>query len=113
VEWSPVPSADLGLSSRYVSKSYLDNTESADLETPAYFALDASGSYAFDRWASAGRPRLRVQVNNILDDKDIRLSGYAYQYLQQKAGGGSALLGIPYYYPLATRSVFVTLDFRL
>jgi len=113
LEWSPVPATDLGLSSRYVARSYLDNTENSGLETPGFFALDASAGIAIDRWARAGRPRLRVRVNNLLDNRSIRASGYAYQYFQQNAGGGQRLQGIPYYYPLATRSIFATLDFRL
>jgi len=113
LEWSPGPAALLSLSGRYVSTSNLDNTGDPGLVTPAFTVLDAMGSIGLDRLAGAGRPRFRVQVNNVLDNRKIRASGYSYQYFQENAAGGRSLQGIPYGYPLATRSVYVTIDVHL
>ena len=57
----------------------------------------------------SGAPVVRVQATNLLNNERLWPSGYSYQFFVRGAGGPS-LDGISYYYPLATRSVFVTLD---
>jgi iron complex outermembrane receptor protein len=112
VEWKP--SADLGLiaSGRFVDEAQLDNTGSPDYRTPSWFSLDAQATLSLRRLVRRGEPRIRVQATNLLDDRRLYASGYSYQYLVQDPAGGETLLGTRYYYPLATRSVFVTLDVR-
>ena len=83
-----------------MGRAYLDNTNSAALDTPAYFVTDASFSYAVTSWA-----RVSLQVNNVLDNHDIRPSGYSYPYFF-----GEELTGTAYYYPHATRNAVVLLD---
>ena len=59
-----------------------------------------------------GEPRIRVQATNLLDDDRLWPSGYSYLYFVRDAAGQDTLEGTAYYYPLATRSVYVTLDVR-
>ena len=59
---------------------------------------------------SGGRPRLKLQVNNVLDNRKLWPRGYSYLYANRDASGAETLAGIPYYYPLATRSAYVSLD---
>jgi iron complex outermembrane receptor protein len=96
---------------RYVGESQLDNTGSGDLIAPAYFNLDLRASFELARWRAAGRPRMTVYLNNVLDDHDQYPSGYSYQYFTRYADGSQVLAGTPYYYPLAARNFVVTLDF--
>jgi iron complex outermembrane receptor protein len=112
-EWDVAAWLTLGGSGRYVSKSYLDNTEIDALRTPAWFNLDAQVSLELKRWFRAGAPQLRVFVTNVLDNRRLFPSGYSYQYITREFGRPDTLSGIPYYYPLATRSVFVALDLRM
>jgi len=59
---------------------------------------------------SKGDPKIRVQATNLLDSQRIWPSGYSYLYFERGQEGSETLFGTSYYYPLATRSVYVTLD---
>jgi iron complex outermembrane receptor protein len=113
LDWTPTPALGLGVAGRYVAKSYLDNTQNDALATPRFFDLDATLLVNLGRWIRTGQPRLRVRVNNVLDNHRIYLSGYSYLFLTQDGAGGESLGGTAYYYPLATRGVFVALDLKL
>ena len=112
VEWSPRRDARLGVAGRWVGESQLDNTGNAAFRTPSFFGLDAFASVSLARWFAHGEPRLRVQATNLLNDHRIWPGGYSYLYLNRDEMGAETLAGSSYYYPLATRSVFVTLDVR-
>lgn len=112
VEWSPNSLLTIGATGRYVARSYLDNTDHRDLATPSYFNLDVSAVVDLSPIVAMGSPRLRVQIHNALDNQRIRASGYSYQYLSRDDDGEESLSGLAYYYPLATRAIFVTMDFR-
>lgn len=113
VEWKPAANLLIGVNMRYVSSSYLDNTNSDGFRTPAFFNMDATFHWDLSRWVKHGAPRLRLQVNNVLNNKRIWPSGYSYLYFIRGADGSESLLGTPYFYPLATCSAFVALDFQL
>jgi iron complex outermembrane receptor protein len=108
-DWSPRPWLQVAATGRYVSESQLDNTGNAYFRVPSSFSLDGSLVVDLSRRAKAVKPRLRIQVNNVLDRR-IYASGYSYLFLTRDAGGRDALGGIPYYYPLATRAVYVSLE---
>jgi iron complex outermembrane receptor protein len=112
VEWNP--SSDLGLlvGGRWVDRAQLDNTGNPGFRTPSFFDLDAQASVSLRRWVKHGEPRVRVQATNLLDDDRLWPSGYSYLYFVRDGGAQEALEGTRYYYPLATRSVYVTLDVR-
>lgn len=112
VETSALAGLTAGLTGRYVAASWLDNTNTEGLEAPRFFQLDASFRFDLSRLVAAGRPRLSVRVNNLLDNRRIFPSGYSYAYVTRNAGRDD-ISGIPYYYAAATRSVSVTLDLGL
>ncbi|MCM3875236.1 MAG: hypothetical protein NEA02_02340, partial [Thermoanaerobaculia bacterium] len=112
-ETTALPGFTVGATGRYVAASWLDNTNAEGLEAPRTFQLDAVLAVDLSRWIPAGKPRLKVQVNNVLDNRKLWPRGYSYLYANRDAAGSETLAGIPYYYPLATRSVYVTLDLGL
>jgi iron complex outermembrane recepter protein len=101
-----------GLTGRYVAASWLDNTDTEGLEAPRFFQLDATFRFDLSRFVAAGKPRLSVRVNNLLDNRRVFPSGYSYLYVTRDAGQDTPG-GIPYYYASATRNVSVTLDLGL
>ncbi len=108
--WDATPWLTLGGSGRYVSRAWLDNTNSNELYAPDWVRVDASASADLSRWVPLGRPRLRLEVTNLLDAGDLFASGYSYLYRVQDASGAEAEQGIRYFYPLATRAFQVLLD---
>jgi hypothetical protein len=112
VEWSPGRVARIALAGRWVGEAQLDNTGNPDFRTPSFFGLDASLGLSFARWVRRGEPRVRVQATNLLNDRRMWPGGYSYLFLSRDDAGTETLAGSSYYYPLATRSVFVTLDVR-
>jgi iron complex outermembrane recepter protein len=111
-DWQPRPWLRAGLAGRWVATSYLDNTGDAAFATPSAFTLDASARLDLSRWARRGKPALRAQVTNVLNNRHAYPSGYSYRYFTERAGGLEAG-GQSYYYPLATRSLLVMLDLSL
>jgi iron complex outermembrane receptor protein len=113
---TPVPWLTVGAAGRYVGTAHLDNTDSPVFTAPAFVGLDADASVALSRlvpFAAGAAPRLRVQVTNVFDNRRMFPSGYSYQFFTLDAGGHQGPGGSRYYYPQATRSVFVMLDLRL
>jgi iron complex outermembrane receptor protein len=110
VDWTPSSTLGLGLAARWVDESQLDNTGNPDFRTPSWFNLDGRLILSLARWVKKGEPKIRVQATNLLDDDRIWPSGYSYLYFVRGPGASEVLEGTSYYYPLATRSVYVTLD---
>ena len=111
-EWSHGETR-IGLVARYVSDAQLDNTGLREFRTPSYKNLDLRASVGLSRFWTAGRPRIVLFVNNLLDSDEQLPSGYSYQFLNRDAGGRDSLDGISFYYPLATRNVVVSLEIDL
>jgi iron complex outermembrane receptor protein len=111
VEYAPARWLTLTAAGRYVSTSHLDNTGDDGFRTPDFFGLDAGARVSLERWIKKGKPRLSVRVLNVFDNRRIWPSGYSYQYFNEDASGVLQPAGISYFYPQATRSVFVSLDF--
>ena len=112
-EWAPVKGLRVSAFGRYVAKAYLDNTRNETTTTPGFWNLDATAALDLGRWIKVGQPRLRLQVNNVFDNRRMFASGYSYLYFTRDTGGAQTLTGTPYYYPLATRAVFLGLDLKL
>jgi iron complex outermembrane receptor protein len=114
-DYAPVKWLTLGGGGRYVGTTHLDNTNSSAFTAPSFFGLDADASIslgAFLPFAAGAAPRLRVQATNLLDNRRMFPNGYSYQYFILDGGGAMQPAGTRYYYPQATRSVFVMLDLR-
>jgi len=110
-EWKPVPQLGLAAAGRYVSAAQLDNTGNPGFRTPAFFTLDAQASLSLARLVPKGAPRILVQAVNLLNETRAWPSGYSYLYFVRGAAGDT-LAGSSYYYPLATRGVYATLEVR-
>ncbi len=110
VEWAN-DSTSVGLLGRYVSESQLDNTGLARFRLPALTNLDLRASHSLGRWWSGARPQIVLFANNLLDDTNQFGSGYSYQFLNRSSSGPATLDGIPFYYPMATRNIVVSLRF--
>ncbi len=109
VDWSAAPWLTLGALGRYVNGSFLDNTNEPGFSTPTWIRLDASVRLDLSRWIPAGHPKLRLSLENLLNNERIWASGYSTLWLEQGARGAS-VAGIPSYFPLATRSAYLALD---
>jgi len=112
VDWNPARELGFVVGGRFVDVAQLDNTGNPDFRTPAWFSLDAQATLSLKRLVKRGEPRIRVQATNLFDDRELWPSGYSYLYFVPDAAGRDTLQGTRYYYPLATRSVYVTLDVR-
>jgi iron complex outermembrane receptor protein len=112
VEWKPLADVGVLLGGRWVDSAQLDNTGNPGFRTPSFFDLDLQATLSLARWVKRGAPRVRVQATNLLDGDRLWPSGYSYLYFVRDGAGRDALEGTAYYYPLATRSVYVTLDVR-
>jgi iron complex outermembrane receptor protein len=111
VEWKPTKAAGFLAAGRFVDAAQLDNTGNPGFRTPSFFTLDLQASLSLEAWVKRGAPRIRVQATNLFDERRAWPAGYSYLYFVRD-GGSDTLSGTPYYYPLATRSVYVTLDVR-
>ena len=100
-DYSPNARFTTNATARYVGRSYLDNTNDAAFDAPAFFLVDARASYAVTSWA-----RLTLQVNNLLDADRVYPSGYSYRFFSDDVNTGTA-----YYYPQAGRNAVVLMDF--
>ena len=63
--------------------------------------LEGSGAYTF-----ANNLRLRVQVNNVLNNKRVWPSGYSYLFITPQ----KTVDGVSYFYPQATRNAVVMVE---
>ena len=112
VEWAH-SGTSVALMGRYVDDAQLDNTGLERFRLPSYTNVDLRTSVNLGRWWAAANPRLTLFINNLFDNDDQYPNGYSYQFLNQDSTGGQTLDGIPYYYPLATRNVVLTLELDL
>lgn len=101
VDYAPNSRFTTNATARYAGRSYLDNTNDAAFDAPAFFLIDARASYAVTSWA-----RVTLQVNNLLDADRVYPSGYSYRFFSDGVNSGTA-----YYYPQAGRNAVVLMDF--
>jgi iron complex outermembrane recepter protein len=87
--FAATPKMWLALEARYTSRSFLDNTDDPIYVLPAALNVDASASWHVKNYEIVGR------INNLLDSN--------------KYGSGYAGDGVPDYYVVPPRNVFVTL----
>ena len=109
VEWTDRDTS-IGLMGRYVAESQLDNTGLSQFQTPSFTNLDLRASQSLSRWVQDLDARVTLFVNNLLDNPDQLPSGYSYQFLTRDGAGKDSFDGIPFYYPLATRNLVVSLQ---
>jgi len=103
IEFAASSKTTFGLTARHVGRSFLDNTNNASFVAPAFTTFEANGAFALAR-----NVNIRVQINNLLNNKRVFPSGYSYLFLTPQR----TIEGVSYYYPQATRNASVMVDFR-
>ena len=103
IDYAASSTLALGATVRHVGRSYLDNTNNGSFVAPAFTTVDANAGIRLSRQTS-----VRIQVNNILNNKRIFPSGYSYLFLNPDR----TISGISYYYPQATRNAVITVEWR-
>lgn len=88
---------DAELTTKYVSKQYLDNTQNESRAIDAYLVNDIRLGYSFTNIEFAKAITATLKINNVLD-KEYETNGYTYGFI---AGGEQRF---NYYYPQAGRN---------
>lgn len=94
------------LVTKYVSRQYLDNTQTEARSIDPYLVNDIRLGYNFSSLPVLSGLQANLQVNNILDEK-YETNGYTFGYI---VGGDEQHFN--YYYPQAGRNFRLQLSFR-
>ena len=94
------------LTTQYVSRQYLDNTQNVDRSIDPYLVNDVRISYRLSDLPVAERITATLQINNILNEEYVS-NGYTFGWI---AGGQERFFN--FYYPQAGRNVLFNLEFR-
>ena len=100
------PKWQINLTSKYVSKQYLDNTQNEKRALNSYFLQDVNTSYTLlkkQKWNA----QIQFFINNIFDRK-YEPNGYTYSYLYEGAVATSNN-----YYPMAGRNYWLSLKINI
>ncbi len=82
LSWKPVPNVTLALTSKYVSKQYIDNTSSEERKLDPWFVNDFMADYRF-KIKNIGSFELSLFVNNIFNE-EYESNAWVYQYFYNK-----------------------------
>jgi|688.fasta_scaffold54905_6 iron complex outermembrane receptor protein len=102
----PVKQLEVNLTTKYVSRQYLDNSSRKDRSLDAYLIQDLQFNYTFLPKGMKSID-LMVQINNIWS-KLYAPNGYTYSYIYD-----SELVKNNYYFPMAERNFMVGLNINL
>ncbi len=94
------------LITKYVSRQYLDNTQTESRSIDPYLVNDIRLGYNFSSIPVFSGLQANLQVNNVLDEK-YETNGYTFGYI---AGGDEQHFN--YYYPQAGRNFLLQLSFK-
>ncbi len=94
------------ISTKYVSRQYLDNTQTLSRSIDPYFVNDLRLGYSFTSIPVLSGLEATLHVNNIFNEK-YETNGYTFGFL---AGGEEQHFN--YYYPQAERNFLLQLSFK-
>ncbi len=94
------------LNTKYVSKQYLDNTQTESRTLDPYLVNDLRLSYDWSTTPLLNSLEATLKVNNIFDEM-YESNGYTYGYV---SGGDRQFFN--YYYPQAGRNIMLQLSFN-
>ncbi|MEQ8883407.1 MAG: TonB-dependent receptor [Balneola sp.] len=94
------------LTTKYVSKQYLDNTQNDARSIDPYLVNDLRISYAFTNLSFAKAITANLMINNLLDEK-YETNGYTFGFI---AGGEQRF---NYYYPQAGRNFLLQVKWQV
>jgi iron complex outermembrane recepter protein len=106
INFLPFKDAELSLLSKYVSKQYLDNTESDSRSLNAFYVQDVRAIYTIKKkWLK--ELNIIAQVNNVFGKK-YEPNGYTYSYFL-----GGETVTENFYFPMAGTNFMIGLNVRL
>lgn len=94
------------LNSKYVSRQYLDNTQSVSRSLDPYFVNDLRFAYNWNTTPLFQNIKVTIQVNNVFNEM-YESNGYTFGYI---SGGEQQYFN--YYYPQAGRNFLLQLSFN-
>ncbi len=94
------------LNTKYVSRQYLDNTQTVSRSLDPYFVNDLQIAYNWNKSPLFQNIEATLQVNNIFNEK-YESNGYTFGYI---TGGERQYFN--YYYPQAERNFLLQLSFN-
>ena len=92
-----IKALELSFLGKYVSKQYLDNSQSDARSLDSYFVFDFLSSYSII-FKKEGALGLFFKINNLLDKKYV--------------SNGSISYGSPVYFPQATRNFLFGMNYK-
>ncbi|MFN0047606.1 MAG: TonB-dependent receptor [Cytophagales bacterium] len=98
------------ISSRYVAKSYLDNTNNEALTTPEYVVFDFSAGVKLGKWLNIKEANFIFHANNFTDT-EYYTGGKPSHYFEKDASGLREVTS-PSYFAAVTRNFFATLQLK-
>lgn len=91
---------------KYVSRQFLDNTQTNARSIDPYLVNDLRFSYSLDNLSIVQNVTASLQINNILDEKYVS-NGYTFGWI---SGGEEQFFN--YYYPQAGRNILANVKVR-
>jgi iron complex outermembrane receptor protein len=102
----PVKNAAINLTSKYVSRQYLDNTAQKSRSLDPYYTQDVRMSYLLEGKLFKATSII-LQLNNVFSKK-YEPNGYSFSYVY-----GGSLTTENYYFPMAPFNCMVGVNIRL
>ncbi|WP_293928455.1 TonB-dependent receptor [Sphingobacterium sp. UBA6320] len=103
--YAPVPSFQIALLSKYISRQYLDNSSAKERSIDASFVNNVRASYSFSI-LGVKNIDLGLTINNILNEK-YQTNGYTWDYMD-----GNSRKYFNFYYPQATTNYMLSLNVK-
>lgn len=106
LDFKPIKNIEWSLLNKYVSKQYLDNTQSENRKLNAFFVQDFRTIYTL-KTNRVKEVQFIFQLNNIFNKK-YEPNGYTFSYVYDRV-----FTTENFYYPMAGRNFMVALNVRL
>ncbi|MEJ5088658.1 TonB-dependent receptor [Sphingobacterium faecium] len=101
--YAPLPSLQIALLSKYISRQYLDNSSAKERSINSSFVNNVRASYSFSV-LGVKNIDLGLTINNILNEK-YETNGYTWGYMD-----GDSRKYFNFYYPQATTNYMLSLN---
>lgn len=106
INFTPVQDLELSLLNKWVSKQYLDNTQTEQRKLNGFYTQDLRAIYTI-KSKILKEAQLIFQLNN-LHNKKYEANGYTYSYF-----AGGEVITENFYYPMAGRNFMLALNIRI
>ncbi|MNL14308.1 hypothetical protein D3C87_1352430 [compost metagenome] len=103
--YAPLPSLQIALLSKYISRQYLDNSSAKERSINSSFVNNVRASYSFSV-LGVKNIDLGLTINNILNEK-YETNGYTWGYMD-----GDSRKYFNFYYPQATTNYMLSLNVK-